>query len=255
MEVPGSTRYRLLLQRCLGWVALLPLSIVIITLLKKRGRYLIADHGSVRRRFQRLVASSKAPIIVCANHLTLIDSVIMLWAFASPWSYFRNFRLFCWNLPAAENTRKRFSWTVITYLAKCLPVNRLGSASQTNLMLKRMVWLLKRGEIFMLFPEGTRSRAGSVNSDSVNYGVGKILKRLPGCRVLCLYLRGRQQSTYSDFPRKGEIFDIEMELITPHSEKDGLRGIKELSHQVISKLKQMEEDYFHRIHGRQQSAA
>jgi 1-acyl-sn-glycerol-3-phosphate acyltransferase len=232
------------IQRWIGWIVVIPLCLLIILIIKVRGRFKIINLQKVRAEFQRVAKDRTKPLIVCANHLTLIDSVIMLWAFAGPTTYFFNYKLFCWNLPAVENTVKKFSWRVITYLSKCMLVDRMGDSDHTGSIIEKICYLLKRGDIFMLFPEGTRSRSGRVNPEAVNYGIGKILQQMPECNVLCVYLRGKGQETYSDFPRCDEVFDFKLELLSPKSEKKGLRGIKDLSVQVISKLKQMEDEYF-----------
>lgn len=230
-------------QRMLGWICMFPLSLVIIALLRWRGRYRIKRHAEIRRQF-REIAECKQSLLVCANHLTMIDSVILIWAFASLWRYAIDYRLFCWNLPAVENTRKHKSWRVITYLSKCLLIDRLGGAAHTGSVLAKVCNLLRRGECAMLFPEGTRSRTGRVDPSAVTYGAGKILQEVPDCRVLCVYLRGKGQETYSDFPKYGEIFEIDLAVIKPVSTHGGLRGARDLSRQIVEKLKIMEEQRF-----------
>lgn len=235
-----ANKAKLTLQIYCGWLCVLPLYMAISALLKWRARYRIQNMRVIRREYKR-VSSQKAPLIVCANHLTLIDSVLMMWAFAGPVTYLSSYRCLPWNLPAVENTKRRLSWMIITYLAKCILVNRMGSASQTKGMLDKAVWLLNKGEVMMLFPEGTRSRSGRVNMQAINYGIGKLLQRIPGCRVLCVYQRGRHQKVSSDFPNRGEVLDITMEMIVPHTRQQGLRGVSDLSLQVAGKLREMED--------------
>lgn len=230
-------------QRAAGWLCLVPLSFLIIALMRWKGRYRVLRKAQIRRRFKE-VTSGREPVIICANHLTLIDSVIMLWALASTQTYICNYRLFSWNLPASENVKKHLSWRIITYLSKCIGVERLGGAQHSDSILNKICFLLKKRELIMLFPEGTRSRSGRVTPEAVTYGIGKILQNLPVCRVLCVYLRGRGQYSYSDFPKRGEVFDLDMELFKPLTDKNGLRGARDLSRQVGAKLKELEDRYF-----------
>lgn len=235
--------FTLRLQRLVGWLCLLPIGGIIVGLMRWRAGYRVLKHREIRQQF-RDIALSRQPLLVCSNHLTMIDSVILMWALASIGCYARNYRLFCWNLPAAENTKKKKSWRFITYISKCILVDRLGDAEHTNGILNTVCRLLQRGNLVMLFPEGTRSRSGRVDLESVTYGVGKILQEIPDCRVLCAYLRGEGQETYSDFPKRGEVFSVELEVIRPESSHSGLRGARDQSRQVIAKLKEMEDRHF-----------
>lgn len=242
-----SCREKLFLgiQRVLGRVSVLTLGVAIVALLRLRGRYKIAGHKEIRRRFYE-ITRSRRPLVICANHLTLIDSVIILWALASLPRYAMEYRLFSWNLPAVENTRKRLSWLIVTFLNKCILVDRLGEAGHTSAVIDRVTSLLRRGDIVTVFPEGTRSRSGRIDPSAATYGIGKILQQIPDCRVLCVYLRGRGQTTFSDFPRKGEIFDLDMAIIRTTTSQSGLRAVKERSLQVIDKLQDMEAQHFAR---------
>ena len=231
------------LQRACGRIFLLPLGAIIIALLRFRGKYSISNIDEVRKRFKEL-ADTKRPLVICPNHLTLIDSVLLHWAFAPLYWYFINYRFFSWNLPAVENVNSKFSWKVITFLTKCMLLNRSGDSQYLNRMLDKVKSYLCRGDLVTIFPEGTRSRTGYIDEDKATYGIGKILQGLPECNVICVYLRGRGQKTYSDFPQKGEIFDICIEKINPQSAYKGLRAAKDISLQVITKLKEMENRYF-----------
>ena len=233
---------RLVFQRFVGHLCLLPLGFLIILLLRFRGRYKLKHHRQLRKRFKEVVASGD-PILICPNHLTLIDSVILLWAFGSiPW-YLFHYRCFAWNVPAVENVKSKVSWRFITYISKCVLIDRSGGTEYRNLILADIRKCLRRGDIFMVFPEGTRSRSGLVQVDNVIYGVGRIIQGVPGIKVLCVYIRGDEQDRYSAFPKKGERIGIELEMIAPTSANKGLRAVRDYSRQVIGKLKEMEDRY------------
>lgn len=248
LPVAPGIIWRLKLQRLLGHLFLLPMGAFMIFLIRCKFRLKIENHGRLRREF-REIAKSRAPLLVCANHLTLVDSIIILWALASIPEYFVSYRRFGWNIPAIENYCRKPTWRLITYLNKCIPIDRSGSRTHIDSVLSKLSYLLSRGDVCFIFPEGTRSRTGRVNVEGAGYGIGRLIRKTPGCRVLCLYQRGVGQESYSDFPKKGERFHIDMEVLTPHSSSSGLRAVKDYSVQVISKLKEMEDHYFY-VHSR-----
>jgi 1-acyl-sn-glycerol-3-phosphate acyltransferase len=206
-------------------------------------KYRINNIREIRKSFREITAGS-TPTIVCCNHLTLVDSILIIWALASQFTYLRHYRLFCWNLPAVENTKKFALWLIITYFNKCILLDRLASPEKSQENFEILIQLLKSGDLIMLFPEGTRSRCGKITGENLTYGIGKLLQRLPDSRVLCIYFRGRSQVTYSDFPKQGDIFDLQMTTISPKTELSGLRGAKDLSSQVLTQLQELEKNYF-----------
>ncbi|MCB0330242.1 MAG: 1-acyl-sn-glycerol-3-phosphate acyltransferase [Bdellovibrionales bacterium] len=234
---------RLQLQRWFGWLALLPLGFGIVLYMRYVHRLRIRHHRKVRRRFYELTKHSKR-FMICANHLTMVDSVILLWAFRSIPQYCLDYRLFSWNIPAFENFSDRFSWRIITFLTKCIPIERKGTKSHIDSVLHKLTRLLNDGDVCTIFPEGTRSRTGRVELSNATYGVGSVLNNVKDCDVLCVYLRGDSQESYSNFPSKGESFNIEIELITPKSDNVGLRAVRDISMQILEKIKEMEERYF-----------
>lgn len=242
-HIGTSTIWELRLQRVLGRIFLLPLGAVMMFLIRGKFRLKIRDHAKLRRQFVE-IANEKAPLIICANHLTLVDSIVILWALKSIPGYFVNYRLFSWNIPAIENYCRKPTWRLITYLNKCIPIDRHGTSAHIDGVLAKLAYLLSCGDVCLIFPEGTRSRSGRINVESAGYGIGKLIRSLPGCRVLCVYQRGATQEAHSDFPKTGETFHVEMELISPSSDFAGLRAVKDYSMQVLAKLKQMEDRYY-----------
>jgi hypothetical protein len=110
--------------------------------------------------------------------------------------------------------------------------------------LDRLTYLLKRGDAVSIFPEGGRSRSGRVEIDRMQYGVGRLAKAVEPCDVLCVYLRGRGQQAYSDLPRRGEEFYVDLTAFRPETTQTGLRATRDIASQIGEKLVAMEEAYF-----------
>ena len=51
-------------------------------------------------------------------------------------------------------------------------------------------------------------------------GVGRIVSSIPGCKVLCVYLRSEHQDTFSDMPPFGDAVRVELAAVgqAPHLE-------------------------------------
>lgn len=240
----GSSRgrLRLLLQREIGrWLG--PVWIPIVALLLKRS-YRIDGIAALRRRYRRIRRETRGPLLLCANHLTMIDSAIIASALGSPWWYLVHYSALPWNLPEQANFGATLLSRSLSYLMKCLPIVRGGDRREVARVLDDFVYLLSRGEAGLVFPEGGRSRSGRVEVESAAHGVGRIVTALPGCRVLCVYLRGDHQETYSDMPVRHERFRVELDWVEPRSEARGLRRSLEISRQIVSRLAELEQRYF-----------
>lgn len=204
----------------------------------------IARVGEVRREYRRLRAESRAPLLVCANHLTLVDSAVIAWALGSIWWYVVNFDALPWNIPERANFAVSWWQRVLVYLMKCLPIPRGGERGEVAEVLTQFTSLLAEGEVGLVFPEGGRSRSGVVQVDATTYGVGRVVKALPGCRVLCVYVRGEGQTSWSDYPARGERFHVALSCFEPRPERGGLRGTVEITQQILARLAEMERRYF-----------
>ncbi len=239
-----KVRLRHALQREIGRV-LSPLWTIPAAVLMRFGYgYRIEGLSELRAQYRRIRGESSAPLLICANHLTLIDSFLVAWALAPPWRYATDFDALPWNTPEKSNFASNFRSWAMTYLAKCIPISRGGSREGTAGVIGRVSHLLGRGETALVFPEGGRSRSGRVQADSAAWGVGRIVAAVPRCRVLCVYLRGRSQQSFSDRPERGERFDVSLACIEPKSDFRGARSWRDLVNQVISQLSHMEREYF-----------
>jgi len=211
--------------------------------MRRRG-YRIPGLRRVRREFAAQMGRGPGPWLICANHLTLVDSLVIQWALAPGWRLFLRRRLFVWNLPDKQNiSRTRFLRT-LGYLGKCLPVVRQGTPEEARRTLEKVAFLLSRGQTVVVFPEGGRSRVGRVDLERVTYGVGRMLQDVPATRVLCVYARGYGQREYSDYPRRGERFFLRVGQVAPATSASGMRGARDLARQIVARLSEMETEYF-----------
>jgi len=203
-----------------------------------------------RTKIRSLLSRQEGPVILCPNHLTMIDSLLLIWAMTPAWRALTKPRFFPWNTPEKKNFAHNAVLRFFCYIGKCLPVVRQGPAHQTRAFMDKIKVLLAKGQSLMMFPEGTRSHSGRVDTKNFAYGIGKIIDdiRNDGLKpqVLCLYLRGKKQAGKSTVPPRGDRFFIDAELVEPKSPHSGLRAARDLATQIVHRLAGMEEAYFSR---------
>jgi 1-acyl-sn-glycerol-3-phosphate acyltransferase len=231
------------IQSIIGRILLLPFCGLLVGVLRFSGRYRIDNLKDLRQTYQQIVQSD-TPLIICANHLTFIDSALMIWAMGSNFWYLFNYKKFSWNLPAGDFFKKKLWYQIVAYLTKCIFIHRDGTKQHQNAVLGICRDLLNRGEVITIFPEGKRSRTGKFEPDKITYGVGKIISQLEDCRVLCVYIRGEHQDLYSNYPKKGSRFHVEFKLIVPTTEATGRDAYYDLTMQIATTIKGMEDRYF-----------
>jgi 1-acyl-sn-glycerol-3-phosphate acyltransferase len=206
--------------------------------------YRIDDVVALRQQYRQLRDESDAPLLICPNHLTLIDSVIIASALVPWWRYLIHFDELPWNTPERRNFARTGVTRALVFIAKCIPLSRGGERSEVARVLERLGYLLNRGEVALVFPEGSRSRTGRVCSEAIAWGVGRVIASTPGCRVLCIYLRGDTQESWGSVPNMGDHFYIRMECFEPKSDYRGARRSRDLAGQVVARLSHMEGVYF-----------
>lgn len=245
-ELPRRTRLALWIQREVGRV----LSVFWIPAgafaLRYVMRYKIKNATRLRKRFRRLMAESDEPVLICANHLTMVDSMLVAWALGGTWWYFFNYRRMPWNLPEYRNFASLWFGHAIVWVTKCIPIRRGGRREHVSGVLKRVKYLLSRGETALIFAEGGRSRTGRIQLDSIAHGMGRIASNVRDCRALVVYLRGDRQLTWSTVPALGDSFYVDFEMVRPTSERTGMRRSKEYAQQIADRLVHLEEKYFAR---------
>lgn len=243
-DVPRGLRFRHALQREFGRIAgpfWIPQAVFFLRFVLG---YRIEKVDAIREQYRALREESDAPLLICPNHLTLIDSIVLAWALVPWWRLAVHWDEMPWNTPERKNFARTGVTRILIFIAKCIPISRGGERTKVGMVLTRVIHLLNRGEVALLFPEGTRSRTGRVNDEAVAWGVGRIISATPGCRVLCVYMRGDTQDTWGSIPNMGDSFHIEMECFEPKSDFKGARRSRDLAAQIIGRLASMEEVYF-----------
>ncbi len=233
---------RLRLQRTLGralFALVGPGSVLTMRVIRNNR---IEGVREAREVYHRALAS-KRPTVICANHLTMVDSAYLHWALAPLPEYFVHYDRFSWNVAAVEHFDKNPFLKAITFLGKVVPIDRRGDEAHRKSVMESIRWLIRRGEVVTLFPEGTRSRSGRVEPANLTYGIGQILHELDSPQVLCAYLRGRRQQGATGVPAWGDVLDLKLELLEPTTQLTGLRAVRDLSRQVMAKLQSMENDW------------
>jgi 1-acyl-sn-glycerol-3-phosphate acyltransferase len=123
-DLPAEERRALARQRLVGrllapgWV---PLAAVAMRWLLG---WRIDGAREARESYRRLRAESRAPLLVCANHLTLVDSLLVASALGTPGFFVRHYESLPWNVPEATNFAATWWSRALVYLMKCLPIRR-----------------------------------------------------------------------------------------------------------------------------------
>ncbi len=239
---PAWSRKALAVQLAVGRLAA-PVWVPLVVLLMRFGfRWRIRDVGPTRAAYARLL-EDRRPLLVVANHLTMVDSALVGWGLGSAPGHVLRYRGLPWNVPEQSRVERSWLWRVLAYVMKCVPVPRGGDRQEVAHVLERLGHLMRRGEAVLMFPEGGRSRSGSIDTEAVAHGVGRLIKEVEGCRVLCVYLRGDAQRTWSNLPAPGDTFTIATRVVEPRTELRGLRASRDLASQVLGHLVEMEHAY------------
>lgn len=237
-------RAALELQRLVSFALLFVFAPVIVALYRWRWHYSAIDLAGVRRRFAQLRRDHPGPLLLCTNHLTLIDSIIQGVLLYPMHRYLTQVSALAWNLPERKNFNQNLAWRLTCYLGRCIPVTRGGTKEQRQIAQDSMRFVLERGDAIAIFPEGTRSRSGRIDPEEFSYASGQLYGMVPEATVVCIYLRGTTQGGFADFPPSRERFYLDMAVIKPQSEAKGLRQARDVSRQIIAKLVDMEKHYF-----------
>lgn len=239
-----SDKLGLWIQRALSRALILPSYYFAIAWMRFGRGWRIPEIARARKRYRELLREGSGPVIICGNHLTAVDSLLMMWALAPGWRAFLRPSLMPWNLPDKANFSGNVYIRVLCYIGRCLPIIRRGPREEVRRVLDKVNTLLHRGDSILIFPEGGRSRVGRVDTENFTYGVGTILQEAPGARVLCVFFRGERQKDFTNLPARHDRFYIDMRMLRPTTAHEGLRGARDLATQIVHELAAMEQIYF-----------
>ena len=242
--LPFGARLQLGVQRGVARLLSPITAFAVAGLLRFWLRLHVEDAERVRRSYHEICRKSDAPLLICGNHLTMIDSALIAWALGSPAWYVRHFSALPWNAPERSIFASTWVRRVLAYIYKCIPIARGGSREEIAGALARFTYVLARGEVGLIFPEGLRSRSGRIDCENIAYGVGRIVRSVPGCRVLCVYLRGDRQESYSVAPTRGDRLRVSLSFVEPKTDHTGLRGSCDVTRQIVARLTKMEQEHF-----------
>ncbi len=243
MNLKLNAKISFYFQYIVGRLTVFVVAPLILLAIKAAG-YRVRDLNKFRKTVSDLLDVHPGPWLICANHLTLIDSVILGYAMMPTYHYMFQYNLLPWNVPERMNFNRNIFVGLACFLTKCIPIIRGGDRDAVKSTLEKCTYLLNKGENLMIFPEGTRSRSGRVNTEDFPYGVGRFFCSIPGCRVMTVYLRGDGQKTYTNFPRYGETFSMTVEECRPKTGLKGLRAQRDCAGQIVEHLSNMEKKYF-----------
>jgi 1-acyl-sn-glycerol-3-phosphate acyltransferase len=232
------------IQNWIGWLSFPIWGSAVIAVMRWQFGYRVDNLMEVRKRFEQITQSATGPVLLCVNHLTKFDSVILNWSLASVWSYFVDFDKFSWNMPERKRYRGHPLYHPLCYLGQCFPIERGGSRDSVKKSMDKVKYLLGKGHIVTLFPEGRRSETGRIDTEGYSYGAGRLISQLENCTAVCVYLRGHNQTGSSSFPPRGARFQVKLDAFQPTSVHKGLRASRDIATQVIEKMNQMETAYF-----------
>ncbi len=131
-----------------------------------KAKFLLA--GLIRKLWRIKVVGAEnerpgVPYLICANHQSMLDAVLLGAAIEHNPKYMAKAELF--KVPLLSSLVKALG---------AYPVDRKGSDVAA---IKKTINLLKEGESITMFPQGTRHRGVSPKNSKIKYGCGLIAEK------------------------------------------------------------------------------
>src|SRR5262245_66676341 len=115
-------------------------------------RWRIEGLRAARAEFRRVRRESEGGLLICANHLTMLDSFVIAWALAPTWWYLTHYSSLAWNTPEVTHFASTWYTRAATWVMKCVPVLRGGDRGEIGKVIAKVRWLLSQGEPALRFP-------------------------------------------------------------------------------------------------------
>jgi len=204
----------------------------------------VKELKKLRAYYKEITDEKYPPLVICPNHLTYVDSIILITTFANHFWYPFHFRRHMWNLAAKEYAKNPI-FLFVCYFSKVLFISRENEKNNDYPTLKTAIKLLRCGHIVLVFPEGRRSKTGRFDDSKLAYGVGKIISEIGECRVLCTYLRCPELGEKArGLPALGSKYTILTELVHYNKKSWGSHPAAGITRDVADRIKKLETKYF-----------
>ncbi|MBX9768022.1 MAG: 1-acyl-sn-glycerol-3-phosphate acyltransferase [Bdellovibrionales bacterium] len=188
-----------------------------------------------RQQYTELINSGRG-FLVCSPHWTYADPFLLVVVLSPFWKLFSEYRRVPWNLAQMKYVTHPF-YFLIYYFLKCLPVSRGADPEARAATYEFGQFLLKNGQVLIIFPEGRRSEGTEIDTGRPAFGIDRIAGPTPEVDLMCIYLRGNHQVKKSSFPAFGSTYDLRWDVSTaaqlqqsnPETKSVAIGALKKLS--------------------------
>jgi 1-acyl-sn-glycerol-3-phosphate acyltransferase len=243
-------RALLLARETLSWFVFVPFAYSLKIIFERIACYRMENRDRARAQYEAIMRDAESrgqPVVFCANHLTFIDSILLLWICNPVWKYCLSYRRIFWNVPAGDVFARFWLFRWICRLNKCIFVYRDGDAAHKAQVLSEMKELLAGGSSILLFPEGRRSRTGYVQTERLTTGAARLVLSTGNARLVCAYVRADRQGIFSNYPPRHSRFNAQLREIdlAAYRAMPAERGAQLALTQAIGReLQALEEAFF-----------
>lgn len=242
-ELRSQERWSRLLNR--------PIYVLMVAVGRLWMGYRFKNLDEFRADVWRKLDGHKGPLIWAANHLTLIDSFLIVWAVV-PFSRIGESNRIPWSTPEYRNYYHLGGWLrkrlirVLMYLCRCIPFLREGedeaSVRWRETVFQKCVQILKDGGSIFVYPEAGRARSGWLEPRRPKDFLGRMALEVPEAKFLCVYLRGESQLYTTVYPAQDETFRMNADLIP--AVLPGETNARSVSQRLFDRLGELQRDWF-----------